>query len=121
LLDLFPESIAVAGRLAPVVALAAYVLVHLTQHTIGRHFHFGEETHAVSELVSVSALVGLLMHTFVDGVAVASGLRVNAGVGALGVGAGALLKFPEGRGALELVSRARRKPRQGDHGCRRSG
>ena len=37
-----------AGRVAPVVALAAYVLVHLTQHTIGRHFHFGEETHSVS-------------------------------------------------------------------------
>src|SRR4029077_14603820 len=96
LLDLFPESIAVAGRLAPVVALAAYVLVHLTQHTIGRHFHFGEETHSVSELVSVSALVGLLMHTFVDGVAVASGLRVGTGLGALVFIAVLLHKFPEG-------------------------
>lgn len=96
LVDLFPDAIAVAGRWAPVVALSAYVLVHLTQHTIGRHFHFGEETHTVSEVVSVSALVGLLMHTFVDGVAVASGLRVSAGLGALVFVAVLLHKFPEG-------------------------
>ena len=96
LVDLFPDSIAVAGRMAPVMALAAYVLVHLTQHTLGRHFHFGEETHSVSELVSVSALVGLLMHTFVDGVAVASGLRVSSGLGALVFVAVLLHKFPEG-------------------------
>jgi len=96
LVDLFPQSIAVAGARAPAVALLAYVLVHLTQHTIGRHFHFGEETHSVSELVSVSALVGLLMHTFVDGVAVASGLAVSNGLGALVFVAVLLHKFPEG-------------------------
>ena len=55
LVDLFPEAIRVAGATAPAVALGAYVLVHLTQHTIGRHFHFGEETHKVSEIVSVSS------------------------------------------------------------------
>jgi ZIP family zinc transporter/zinc and cadmium transporter len=96
LVDLFPEAIRVAGATAPAVALGAYVLVHLTQHTIGRHFHFGEETHKVSEIVSVSALIGLLMHTFVDGVAVASGLRVSAGLGALVFVAVLLHKFPEG-------------------------
>ena len=94
--DLFPNSITVAGPFAPAVVLLSYVLVHLTQHTIGRHFHFGEETHSVSELVSVSALVGLLMHTFVDGVAVASGLRVSGGLGALVFLAVLLHKFPEG-------------------------
>jgi ZIP family zinc transporter/zinc and cadmium transporter len=96
LIDLFPDSIALAGRMAPLVALAAYVLVHITQHTIGRHFHFGEETHSVSELVSMSALIGLLMHTFVDGVAVASGLRVGSGLGMLVFVAVLLHKFPEG-------------------------
>jgi ZIP family zinc transporter/zinc and cadmium transporter len=96
LVDLFPESIRVAGTIAPVVVLGSYVLVHLTQHTIGRHFHFGEETHSVSELVSVSALVGLLMHTFVDGVAVASSMQVSTGLGALVFIAVLLHKFPEG-------------------------
>jgi ZIP family zinc transporter/zinc and cadmium transporter len=70
--------------------------VHLTQHTLGRHFHFGEETHEVSEIVSISALVGLLLHTFVDGVAVASSLGVSASLGALVFVAVLLHKFPEG-------------------------
>jgi ZIP family zinc transporter/zinc and cadmium transporter len=96
LVDLFPQAIALGGAAAPIVALLAYLLVHLTQHTIGRHFHFGEETHEVSQLVSFSALVGLLMHTFVDGVAVASGLRHSAGLGALVFVAVLLHKFPEG-------------------------
>jgi ZIP family zinc transporter/zinc and cadmium transporter len=96
LLDLFPEAIARAGSSAAVVALVAYILVHLTQHTLGRHFHFGEETHEVSEVVSISALVGLLLHTFVDGVAVSSSLKVSSSLGALVFVAVLLHKFPEG-------------------------
>lgn len=95
-IDLIPESIKIGGPRAPAIILGAYVLVHITQHTIGRHFHFGEETHSVSELVSVSALIGLLMHTFVDGVAVASSLAVSNGLGALVFVAVLLHKFPEG-------------------------
>ncbi len=94
--DLLPEAVWRGGRTGAVVALVAYVLVHLTQHSIGRHFHFGEETHAVSRLTSGSALVGLLLHTFVDGVAVASGLLVSQSVGALVFVGVALHKFPEG-------------------------
>lgn len=94
--ELIPEAIERGGRAAAATAMIAYVLVHLTQHTIGRHFHFGEETHTVSRTVSTSALIGLLLHTFVDGVAVASGLLVSGAVGAL-VFTGVLLhKFPEG-------------------------
>jgi len=109
--DLFPQSIAVAGPIAPAVVLLAYLLVHLTQHTIGRHFHFGVETHSVSEIVSMSALVGLLMHTFVDGVAVASGLRVSPRLGALVFVAILLHKFPEGLAisSLFLAAGARRR------------
>jgi len=106
LIDLFPDSIRVAGAVAPVIVLGAYVLVHITQHTIGRHFHFGEETHRVSELVSASALIGLLMHTFVDGVAVASGLLVSGGVGALVFIAVLLHKFPEGLAISSLFMAA---------------
>jgi zinc and cadmium transporter len=109
--DLFPDSIKLAGSVAPMIVLASYLLVHFTQHTIGRHFHFGEETHAVSEMVSVSALIGLLMHTFVDGVAVASGLHVSQGLGALVFVAVLLHKFPEGLAisSLFLAAGARRR------------
>ena len=103
LIDLFPEALARGGRGAAIVALGGYLAVHVTQHVIGTHFHFGEETHAVSEAVSVAALVGLLLHTFVDGVAVASGLEVGGAVGALVFIAVILHKVPEGLAISSLV------------------
>ena len=94
--DLLPEAIERQGHRGAVTALAGYLLVHLTQHTFARHFHFGEETHAVNEAVSMSALVGLLLHTFVDGVAIASGFSVSPRLGTLVFVAILLHKFPEG-------------------------
>jgi ZIP family zinc transporter/zinc and cadmium transporter len=96
LIDLLPGAIERSGSGGAIAALIAYVLVHITQHTIGGHFHFGEETHEVSSIVSMTALVGLLMHTFVDGVAVASGFGVSQGFGALVFVGVFLHKFPEG-------------------------
>ena len=96
LVDLLPEAIDQHGRSAAGIALAGYLLVHLTQHTLVRHFHFGEETHEVTEVVSVSALIGLLLHTFVDGVAIASGFAVGPALGTLVAMAILLHKLPEG-------------------------
>ena len=96
LLDLLPEALRHGGESAATVALGAYLAVHLTQHVIGTHFHFGEETHHVSEAVSLAALVGLLLHTFVDGVAVASGFDIGGAIGALVFLAVVLHKVPEG-------------------------
>lgn len=96
LIDLLPEALERGGHVAAVVALAGYLAVHITQHVIGTHFHFGEETHHVSEAVSVAALVGLLLHTFVDGVAVASGFGIGSAVGGLVFTAVLLHKVPEG-------------------------
>ena len=96
LVDLLPEAIERQGRVAAAIALAGYLLVHLTQHTLVRHFHFGEETHEVTAVVSMSALVGLLLHTFVDGVAIASGFAVGPALGTLVAVAILLHKLPEG-------------------------
>lgn len=96
LLDLIPEAIAVHGASAGLIVLTGYVLVHLTQHTLTPHFHFGEEVHQVTRAVSMSALIGLLLHTFVDGVAIASGFEVSASLGLLVFIAIVLHKLPEG-------------------------
>ncbi len=96
LIDLLPEALIRGGHRAAFVALAGYLAVHVTQHVIGTHFHFGEETHHVTEAVSLAALVGLLLHTFVDGVAVASGFGISGPVGALVFSAVILHKVPEG-------------------------
>src|SRR5207249_11640238 len=77
LLDLAPDAIKTQGESAAIVILIGYLLVHLTQHTLAPHFHFGEEVHHVTKVVSFSALAGLMLHTFVDGVAIASGFGVR--------------------------------------------
>ena len=56
--------------------LRGYLLVHFFEHTVTPHFHFGEETHAdefVHAHKGYSVLIGLLIHTFFDGIAIASG------------------------------------------------
>ena len=100
--DLLPEAFAQGGEAAALVALAGYLLVHVTQHVLAAHFHFGEETHEVSHAVSVSALAGLMLHTFVDGVAIASGFEVSATLGGLVFMAILLHKFPEGLAITSL-------------------
>ena len=88
-----------AGQSAILAVLLGYLLVHLTQHVLVAHFHFGEETHTehmVSRWVGITALLGLLLHTFFDGVAIASGFHVGNWLGMLVFFAILLHKVPEG-------------------------
>jgi ZIP family zinc transporter/zinc and cadmium transporter len=94
--DLVPEAITTGGADAAWTILLGFALVHLTQHVFVRHFHFGPETHAVEQSVGISALVGLMLHTFVDGVAIATSFAVNSHLGLLVFAAIVLHKLPEG-------------------------
>ena len=96
LVELLPEAFARSGAAAPGLVLAGYLAVHLTQHTLTPHFHFGEETHAVNRVAGTSALVGLLLHTFFDGVAIASAFLVRPALGVMVFIAIFLHKLPEG-------------------------
>src|ERR1017187_4574022 len=63
------------------------------------HFHFGEETHAdqfVHSHKGYSVLIGLLIHTFFDGIAIASGFLVSQALGWIIFLAVFLHKIPEG-------------------------
>ena len=112
IMDIFPEAIERGGESAAAIVLAGYLLVHLTQHTLVKHFHFGEETHEVSPMVGMSALVGLLLHTFVDGVAIASGFHVSKPLGVLVFLAILLHKLPEGLAISSLFLAAGRTRRE---------
>src|SRR6059036_1737294 len=81
LVEVLPEAFARSGPAAPALVLAGYLAVHFTQHTLTPHFHFGEETHAVNRVAGTSAVVGLLLHTFFDGVAIASAFLVRPALG----------------------------------------
>lgn len=96
-LEMLPTAFDLNGGLAAV--LAGYLVVHLTQHMLTPHFHFGEETHEeemVSRHIGVWALVGLIPHSFLDGVAISSGFMTSHSLGVLIFGAVVLHKVPEG-------------------------
>jgi zinc and cadmium transporter len=89
-----------------VFVLAGYLLVHFFEHTVAPHFHFGEETHhdKISHAhASYAALLGLVIHTFFDGVAIASGLLVSTWLGGLIFIAIFLHKIPEGFTVASLM------------------
>jgi zinc transporter ZupT len=88
------------------LVLGGYFLVHFFEHTIAPHFHFGEETHhhEISHAhASYAALLGLGIHTFFDGVAIASGLLVSTWLGGVIFVAIFLHKLPEGFTVASLM------------------
>jgi len=99
LVEMVPESIHRRGSSGGLLILVGYMLVHFAEHTITPHFHFGEETHAdefIHRRKSYSVLVGLMVHTFFDGIAIASGFLVSNWLGWVIFIAIFLHKLPEG-------------------------
>jgi zinc transporter ZupT len=98
-LEMLPESLRFSPKWAPVLVLAGYCAIHLLEHTIVPHFHFGEETHHdefISARTSYSVLTGLAVHALFDGVAIASGFVLSNLLGWLIFIAIFLHKVPEG-------------------------
>src|SRR5277367_4780134 len=98
-LEMVPESLRFSPRWSPVLVLAGYCAIHLLEHTITPHFHFGEETHAgefMSAKTGYSVLSGLAVHALFDGVAIGSGFVLSTWLGWLIFFAILLHKMPEG-------------------------
>src|SRR3984885_11995882 len=115
ILEILPESVALAGSRAYFLVLVGYFIVHFFEHTLAPHFHFGEETHVepfLPEHAGISALLGLSIHTFFDGVAIASGFLVSGWLGGVIFLAFFLSTIPEGFtvASLMLASGQSRRP-----------
>ncbi len=95
ILGVLPEVFR-TGPEAGIYVVAGYLGMHVAQHVLVPHFHYGEETHRVSAVTGVTALVGLSFHTFFDGVAIASGFLVSGRLGLLLFLAVLVHKLPEG-------------------------
>jgi zinc transporter ZupT len=94
---MLPESVHVPH--AFVFVVLGYFGIHLFEHTVAPHFHFGEEVHHEALLRPSAgwlALVGLGVHTLFDGVAIAAGFMVSSALGAVIFIAVLLHKLPEG-------------------------
>ena len=84
LLEMAPESLRLDPRFGPILLLLGYCGVHLLEHTVVPHFHFGEETHHhefVSAKTSYSVLLGLATHTFFDGIAIGAAFVLSRALG----------------------------------------
>ena len=99
LVHMLPVAVGGGGEQGPMLILAGYFLVHFFEHTVAPHFHFGEETHhhaMEAPSASWTALAGLSVHAFFDGLSIASGLAVSSSLGVLVFVAILLHKLPEG-------------------------
>jgi ZIP family zinc transporter/zinc and cadmium transporter len=107
-LKIMPESARLTPA-APPLVLAGYLLIHLFEHTVAPHFHFGEEIHPerMSAAVGASALLGLVVHSFFDGLTIGSGFVVDRALGLLLFFAIVLHKAPEGFAIASVVLAAR--------------
>jgi zinc and cadmium transporter len=106
LLEMMPESMKLDAKHAPFLVVVGYFLVHLFEHTVTPHFHFGEETHAEEFIAAhkgYSVLFGLAIHTFFDGIAIASGFLVSGWLGWVIFIAVFLHKIPEGFTAASVM------------------
>jgi len=112
LLEIFPETIrlwtgaGMDGLYKPMLlVVGGYLLTQFFEHTIAPHFHLGEEVHCddeghdhatLSTKTAYTAVAGLFVHAFFDGISIAAAVEVNAQVGLLVFLAIFLHKFPEG-------------------------
>src|SRR3954466_11759832 len=99
LLEVVPASLELRGRDAAFLILVGYLIIHFFEHTLSPHFHFGEEVHSdefVHKHKGYSVLLGLIIHTFFDGIAIASGFLVSNWLGWIIFLAVFLHKIPEG-------------------------
>src|SRR2546423_9187864 len=99
IIEIFPASLELRGKSAAFLVLVGYLMIHFFEHTVTPHFHFGEETHQdefVHPHKGYSVLIGLLIHTFFDGIAIASGFLVSEWLGWIIFLAVFLHKIPEG-------------------------
>ncbi len=114
-IEIFPETIALwqtpettaENMVFPMILLLiGYLLTQFFEHTVAPHIHLGEEMHSdhlISTSSAYTAIGGILMHTFFDGVSIAAAAQVDFKVGILVFIAIFLHKFPEGFTIASMV------------------
>ena len=103
-IEMIPKSVETTKEW-PILLVAGYLIVHFFEHTFAAHLHFGEETHhdEMSLALGVSAFIGMLVHTFFDGVAIGVGFSVSRELGFLVFVAMFLHKIPDGFTMASIV------------------
>lgn len=97
LVRIIPESLEQGGDGTAFWVLGGFLLVHVMEHGITPHFHYGEETHLDGgPMAGIMALVGLSLHSFMDGLALAAAVHSGSNLGLFMFMALLLHRIPEG-------------------------
>ncbi len=127
LLHILPECVR-RFPAAPLLIVGGYFLVYLAEHLFAGHaHHFLQEPHGAHPLIgahldehdhqpirlpaAAAAAVGLMLHSFFDGAAIAAALGVSRGMGWLTFFAVVLHKIPEGFSLATIMLASSRTPR----------
>ncbi len=97
LVRIIPEALEQGGEAMTLWVLGGYLAVHVMEHGITPHFHYGEETHPVGhQWAGGLALLGLSLHSLLDGMSLSAAALTRSNLGGL-VFLGILFhRIPEG-------------------------
>jgi zinc transporter ZupT len=98
LVRVMPEAVEQGGETMALWAVAGFFLIHFLEHGISPHFHYGEESHAHSgtALTGILALLGLSLHSFMDGMSITAAQHTHSGLGLMVFMGVMLHRIPEG-------------------------
>lgn len=102
--DLIPEALELQEE-SPIYIVIGFCLIFLFQQFVAAHFHFGEETHQNFHPQSsiLGALMGMLIHTFFDGLSIVASFEVDNRIGFVVLIAVLLHKIPDGLTISSIV------------------
>lgn len=107
LAQMVPEAVAAAPVIAPYLLLAGYLLMYATGQLLGR----GEVTsHEERRAVAAIPVLGIALHSTLDGVTYAAAFSVDIFTGVVAVFGLMLHEFPEGIVAYVLLLRGGFRP-----------
>lgn len=102
--EMMPEAME-QGHSAGVWVICGFLLVHLAEHVLTPHFHYGHETHpGLASHVSIAATFGLTVHSLIDGIAIVVALHTSTHLGLLVFAAMVWHKVPGGFTLASIVS-----------------
>lgn len=103
LAEMLPEANARTEHV-PLWTLAGFLFVHLFEHVLPPHFHYGHEHHTgLSAHVGVVAAGGLVMHSVTDGIAIVAAVQVEHALGLFVLAAAVWHKVPSGFTVASVV------------------
>lgn len=102
--DVLPEAFALSGY-AGLGLLAGFLIIYLTEQFVIAEPSI--EADCKIHKVSMTAFIGLLFHSFIDGIAIAAGFGVSASLGTIITFAVLIHSIPDGISASSLLLASR--------------